>query len=694
MITTRIKYSFYEHFQYRTYGTCQNESSEIFLTIAVISSYERLLIYLPSMFNTWVLRATIEIEIIVFIEEKSSTTKVTIEELFLKLNQNIKACLFIVKLKNVENSYPPQKKSFYAMKFIYAFYRHRTSWLLRLDDNAYVNIEELGKWLKSIDSKKNLYIGQGGSGRRNGVPIHFPSGKYFCMGGSGVILSRSTLAKLGPWLDHCFHNETLTPHEDVELGRCILKHVHIGCSRAYNAKSLFYHHYGPRYSFGHDFTSSIISQALIMHPIKDQYTFRQIYAFYLRAKQEQKYVKTNASLNALRYRKNDATFLSELEFDLSQHVLSRKIDPRWRFYIEQTVGSYIEKTRMSSYRSSSKWILTQGKFTFGYHHVTSTHGIGILVEVQLNVYLDSKSSNRLATTQKRFHIHQTFAKNNRFEYREIKFDTELNENLNQLNIIVVSSNKDEALLRFTNNFESEVINDSTRHKHFTLTILYFSQNTRANNRTIEFIHQLSVRYPSIIRISIIDNNKTSYNRGLGRQLASKLFTNNQLLFFLDVDLIFTGQALDSTRRLMIHQLSISSCTVYFPIIFSFFSNMFVTRHNPTIDINSRSGLFSIYGFGNVAVRKEDLDKIGGWETNNRDWGLEDGNLYHRFNDPTSDCYVFRAVEPGLRHYYHKKMCNGIMNKAREKMCIEADAMLIGSHADMTNYLMNTKTLKS
>ncbi|CAF4028069.1 unnamed protein product, partial [Rotaria magnacalcarata] len=458
--------------------------------------------------------------------------------------------------------------------------------------------------------------------------------------------------------------------------------------------SLFYHHYGPRYSFGHDFTPSIISQALIMHPINDQYTFRQIYAFYLRAKQEEKYLKTNASLKALRYRNNYVTFLSELEFDLSQHVLNRKMDPRWGFHIEQTVGSYIEKTRMSLYRSSSKWTLTRGKFTFGYHRLTSTHGIDILVEVRLNVYLDSKSSNRFAITQKRFHIHQTFANNNRFEYREIKFDTESNENLNQLNIIVVSSNKDEALLRFTNNFESEVINDSTRHKHFTLTILYFSQNTQTNNQTIEFINKLSVRYPSIIRISIIDENKTSYNRGLGRQLASKLFTNNQLLFFLDVDIIFTGQALDSTRRLMIHQLSISSCTVYFPIVFSFFSNMFVTRHNSTIDINSRSGLFSIYGFGNVAVRKEDLDKIGGWETNNRDWGLEDGNLYHRFNDPTSDCYVFRAVEPGFRHYYHKKMCNGIVNKAREQMCIEADAMLIGSHADMTNYLINSNTLKS
>ena len=63
------------------------------------------------------------------------------------------------------------------MKFIYTFYQQRTSWLLRLDDNAYVNIEKLLKWLKSIDHNQPLYIGQGGTGRQNGPAIHFPPGK-------------------------------------------------------------------------------------------------------------------------------------------------------------------------------------------------------------------------------------------------------------------------------------------------------------------------------------------------------------------------------------------------------------------------------------------------------------------------------------------------------------------------------------
>jgi hypothetical protein len=302
------------------------------------------------------------------------------------------------------------------------------------------------------------------------------------------------------------------------------------------------------------------------------------------------------------------------------------------------------------------------------------------------------SEIQLTSTRKRFHIRQLFSKQHRFDYREI-IPIETNESLYQLNLIVVSNNKDEALKRFLYNFQNEVLNNPFRQKYFTLTILYFSQNNQTNNRIIDFIYQLSVRYISIIRLSIINQKDISYNRGLGRQLASKLFTNNQLLFFLDVDLVFTGQALDNTRRLIIHQLSISSCTVYFPIIFSLFSNTFVVDDSPIIDINSKNGLFSIYGFGNVAVRKQDLDKIGGWEMNNHDWGNEDVNLFQRFNNPSSECYIFRAVEPDLRHYHHKKMCNGIVNKARQKMCDDADMNLLGSQADMVDYLFDNKIVK-
>ena len=683
--TTRVhrRSSFYDHFPYRTIETCRTDRSKLFLTIAVLSSFERLAIYLPSILNTWALTSTNTIEIIIFLEEKSFHSKESPEKIFFQFNANssIQACLFLVQLKHVENTYPPQKKSFYAMKFLHIFYEQRTSWFLRLDDNAYVNLEKLYRWLNSIDHRRALYIGQSGSGRRNGSAIYFPPGEYFCMGGSGVILSQRTLVELAPWLDYCLHHEILTKHEDVELGRCILKHVHISCTNAYNSKTLFYHHYGPGYSFGRDFTPSIISEALIIHPMKNRRTFEQIFAFYLR---EKLYQQANVSDRLERNRNNYVTFLSKVEFDLIRDGHYQSIDVRWRSYLEETVRLHIEKLRLLWFKRSYNWTLVGGHFIFGYHRILPSFGLESTVEVQFNAI----STREIASVRKRFHIRQSFSNQHRFDYREIT-QLESNTSLYQLNLVVVSNDKDKALRRFVEYFQCEVIDHPFRHSRFTLTILYFSEN----NQTIDWLNQLSIQYASIIRLSIINRKEVSYNRGLGRHLASKLFTANQILFFVDVDLGFTGQALDNTRRLMIHQLSISTCTVYFPIVFSIFSDRFVPENSSIVDLQSRNGLFSIYGFGNVAVRKGDLDRVGGWETNNRDWGNEDVDLFQRFTDPAMECNVFRAVEPELRHYYHQKMCKGIVNLARQKMCYHADINLLGSQADMVDYLFDHQIIK-
>jgi hypothetical protein len=180
-LTSESSSAFYDHFDYRTIDTCRNDSSKKVLTIAVLSSGERLFNYLPAILETWAMEATADIEIVIFLEENSTESDEFLEETFSQVNSNDRrrysACLFVVRLKNVENDYPPQKKSFYAMKFLYLYYAHRTSWILRLDDNAYVHSLTLLLWLKSIDHQHALYIGQGGTGRRQGPAIHFPPGK-------------------------------------------------------------------------------------------------------------------------------------------------------------------------------------------------------------------------------------------------------------------------------------------------------------------------------------------------------------------------------------------------------------------------------------------------------------------------------------------------------------------------------------
>lgn len=177
--TSTINRFFYDHFSYRTGSNCRNGTSSIFLTISILSSFERLTLYLPAILETWLLTTDREVEVILFLEENSTTSEDWIKRLFSELNRNqpTQACFYIVKLKHVENDYPPQKKSFYAMKYLHAFYRQRTQWLLRLDDNAYVHVGELVHWLKSIDHRRTLYLGQCGLGRTAGPAIQFPPGK-------------------------------------------------------------------------------------------------------------------------------------------------------------------------------------------------------------------------------------------------------------------------------------------------------------------------------------------------------------------------------------------------------------------------------------------------------------------------------------------------------------------------------------
>lgn len=701
-LTSESSSAFYDHFDYRTTGTCRNENSKKFLTIAVLSSGERLFNYLPAILETWAMEATEDIEILIFLEENSTETDGFLEETFSRVNSNhqrrYSACLFIVRLKNVENDYPPQKKSFFAMKFLYMYYADRTSWILRLDDNAYVHSLSLLLWLKLIDHQRALYIGQGGTGRRQGPAIHFPPGQvrtsfvkslsrfisllqYFCMGGSGVILSQTALLKLGPRLDQCFQSELRTRHEDVELGRCILAHVGISCSKAYDSKHLFYHHYGPSYEFGYDFTPAIVSRALILHPVKNRTTFRHLYAF----EQRKQLSKLQRSSQRVRQEKTYSTFLAAGEFNLAHNAHYQRIDGRLKTTLDEAVRRYIEQLQKLWHQSRSNWTVLNGQAIFGYHRVIFTDRFDLLIEILLQIRPTKGSSNQSVIVRKRLHLRRPFVPRSGLAFRELTIEANNDAYDRRLHLVVVSSNKDQALTRFLQNFRREILYNRPRRDLFTLTVLYFTPR----NEVHALLRQFSVRYSSSIRLFTVNQSEHGYNRGLGRQLASKYFLADQLLFFLDVDLLFTRQALLNVHRLMIDR---SKCTVFFPIVFSIFSTKFVTNKSSSIDVRTTTGLFSIYGFGNVALKKDDLTRLGGWELNNEDWGVEDVNLFERLSNSSAECLVFRAVEPGLRHYYHPKMCNTIKNDIRRQMCSEAEATLLGSQADMTRYIIERKII--
>ena len=135
----------------------------------------------------------------------------------------------LVRLPGVTDSYPPQKKSFFMLKYIYEHYMNEFHWFVRADDDVYIRSEKLSEVLRSYSSSEDLMFGQAGVGKfHEKGKLGLQEGDNFCIGGVGVIMSQSVVKKVAPHLLTCL-NQTASLHEDSELGRCIRKHVGVMC---------------------------------------------------------------------------------------------------------------------------------------------------------------------------------------------------------------------------------------------------------------------------------------------------------------------------------------------------------------------------------------------------------------------------------------------------------------------------------
>lgn len=146
----------------------------------------------------------------------------------------------LVPLPGIDDSYPPQRKSFTMLKYMHDHYIDHFEWFLRADDDVYVRTDRIESLLRSVDSRKPWFIGQTGRGNRDEFGLlSLENDENFCMGGPGVIISRETLKRMAPFIDECLQN-LVTNHEDVELGRCVRRFAGISCTWSYEASDSDY----------------------------------------------------------------------------------------------------------------------------------------------------------------------------------------------------------------------------------------------------------------------------------------------------------------------------------------------------------------------------------------------------------------------------------------------------------------------
>ena len=141
----------------------------------------------------------------------------------------------VVSLPDVDDSYPPLKKSLMMVKYMYVHHLDEYDWFMRADDDVYVRNEKLAGLLRSLNSSDDIYLGHAGTGadEEKGM-LNLLPGENYCMGGPGVILSRSVLRKVGPHLEHCLQTAPKAHmHEDIQLGLCIKRYAGVSCTWSY-----------------------------------------------------------------------------------------------------------------------------------------------------------------------------------------------------------------------------------------------------------------------------------------------------------------------------------------------------------------------------------------------------------------------------------------------------------------------------
>lgn len=139
----------------------------------------------------------------------------------------------LITLLVADDIYPPQRKSMFMLKYVHEHYAEHFRWFIRADDDVYIRGDNLARLLQSVDSSDDVLLGHQGTGTKNEEgKLGLNKNTNFCIGGTGIIMSQSVLKKVYPHLDRCL-SETVTDHEDSEVGRCLRRFVGVQCPWGY-----------------------------------------------------------------------------------------------------------------------------------------------------------------------------------------------------------------------------------------------------------------------------------------------------------------------------------------------------------------------------------------------------------------------------------------------------------------------------
>ncbi|KAF7633085.1 Hexosyltransferase [Meloidogyne graminicola] len=664
----------FSHFSYFSRQKQQNNNKQLIL-VGVMTTKNFLETRALQIWQTWA--EQISGEVIFFVSENT------------ELNGKIKKSgMPIISLRGVDDSYPPQKKSFAMLRWMFDNRFSDFHWFLRADDDLYIRSEKLANLLLSLDPSKALLLGQAGLGNieEYGQLSLGPNDNY-CMGGPGIILSKETLGQLAPHLEQCLRS-LLTTHEDVELGRCIRKHVGIACPWNYEMQTLFHNNASIANLF-HNYSSASINSNLLfhlitLHPVKNPISMRFIH---LRAKMlklselRQKRMEILEQLEKIKLKEQLITEQKQSQIINSasnQNALFSGLIPKipkftenvpiWEFISSDTKLLFCVKrpncpkhTIEVELRRQISQVLTQifdefnlnalqkgrilhfQRILYGYIRVQPTFGIDFVLDIALRYrrLRGPLHSRAPLTVRRHVFVQQRFGPiQSRCKQRILaKIDEK-----QIINIIIALKGRSEVFKSFAKN----LINLAKGRGDIRLILVHYSSDNINENILINTTITQLLNNKIPVHLLKMPLGKV-FNRGEALTAGISLLPSNSLLLLADVDILIQEGALDRIRL-----NTILGKQIYFPIVFSEFSPTTWKLNNKDLYSQQR-GYFRHFGFGIVSLYRIDFDVIGGFNQTIKGWGLEDVDFFEKVLN--SEILPFRAIDPDLIHIFHSIDCN-------------------------------------
>nr|XP_019542414.2 LOW QUALITY PROTEIN: chondroitin sulfate synthase 1-like [Aedes albopictus] len=751
---------------------------------------------------------------------------------FFSSEESVADDLPLVALKGVDDRYPPQKKSFMMLHYMYEHYIDKFEWFARADDDVFIRTDKLEKFLRSVDSAKPQFIGQAGRGNSEEFGLlSLEFDENFCMGGPGVIMSRETLRRVAPHIPTCLKNLYST-HEDVEVGRCVQKFAGIPCTWNYEMQSILHHNSSGSRAFSGNLKNKEVHSAITLHPVKKPAFMYRLHAYTLGLKAQElrqqslmlhrDIAQMTALLQIPRINKNlapgvpifpsdetSADYLGDHSIlgstpDLNRHRPShldeiiewdfiakslysgmhpnpkRKIESSLKEGLNDVVREIME--HINNFSRQRGRVIEFRELLYGYMRVNSLYGQDLILDLLL-VYKKYRGKKMTVPVRRHLYIQRSFTD---IRVREITrdvvpalavtldsrlpvgstrpFDNStgldrmrsfLNSGWERLSdsfaisnppmiempkdrivFIIPLAGRPETFMRFLRNFEQVALKQDLRTD--LLVSLYVDPSD--SSLLTNLLDQLRSRYPQN-RINYLQL-QGNFSRGvaLDRAIKSPFCKQDDILFFIDVDMIFTQRTLDRIRANVIRNRQ-----VYLPIVFSEYDphpeslgrlyqesglkpitteHLFLSANDQNFSSNypitNTNGYFRQFGYGLAGIYKSDILRpdLDGFNTDITGWGLEDVKFLETiiaanlkgsqrlldvadgrvdpFQDPhkpqQQELVVFRAPDPSLVHIFHPINCDRNLEEAQYKMCLGTKANTLGSFRTLEERFVHDREL--